>query len=235
MKKKYLLWIVSTMVIVMSITLIRGNVLKKNLETVTKAHEKLTDPRGDVEYVKVTKNDGSYEEYYKDSETEIEQRDEYNKNNELQVRAIFYKNEGKMTSIGNDNGKFEGSTTILSSQIAKENKKLENISLMETVSNQYTTRYLKDKFKKVKNEDSSVIEYKSKTAKIYINKDTDTITKVESIHPSGKSEVIEYAKLKKGEKDLFKIDAKNNSNIDLSNIKLEEHIQEDIKYENAKG
>jgi hypothetical protein len=140
-----------------------------------------------------------------------------------------------MTSIGNDNGKFEGSTTILSSQIAKENKKLENISLMEIMSNQYTTRYLKDKFEKVKNKDSSVIEYKSKTAKIYINKDTDTITKVESIHPSGKSEVIEYAKLKKGEKDLFKVDAKNNSNIDLSNLKLEEYIQEDIEYENAKG
>ncbi|WP_042272660.1 hypothetical protein [Faecalimicrobium dakarense] len=235
MKKKYLLYIVSTIVIVTSLVLIREKTLKNNLETVTKAYEKLIDSRGDVEYVKVTKNDGSYEEYYKDSETAIEQRDEYNKNNELKVREIFHKNEGKMSSIYNENGKFEGSTTILSPQIAKENKELENISLMESMSNQYTTKYLKDKFKKVKNEDSSVTEYKSKTAKIYINKDTDTITKVESIHPSGKSEVIEYKKLKKGEKDLFRIDAKNNSNIDLSNVKLKEYMQEDINYENVKG
>lgn len=235
MKKKYLLCIVSTMIIVTSFVLIREKTLKKNLEIVTKAYEKLIELRGEVEYVKVTKDDESYEEYYKDSETEIKQRDEYNKNNELQVREIFYKNEGKIINIFNENGKFEGSTTILSPKIAKENKDLENISLMEDMSNQYITKYLKDKFKKVKNKDSSVVEYNSKTARIYIDKNNNAIFKVESIHPSGKSEIIEYSKLKKGEKDLFRIDAKNNSNIDLSNVKLKEHIQEDIGYENAKG
>ncbi|MGX4599160.1 hypothetical protein [Faecalimicrobium sp. JNUCC 81] len=235
MKKKYLLCIVSIMIIAMSFVLIREKTLKKNLEIVTKAYEKLIESRGEVEYVKFTKDDGSYEEYYKDSKTEVEQRDEYNKNNELQAREIFYKNEGKIVSICNENDKFEGSTTILSPQIARENKNLEKISLMENMSNQYTTKYLKDKFKKVKNEDSSVAEYNSKTAKIYIDKNNDAIFKVESIHPSGKSEIIEYSKLKKGEKDLFRIDAKNNSNIDLSNVKLKEYIQEDIDYKNSKG
>lgn len=235
MKKKYLLCIGATIVIAISVVLIKEKILEKNREIVRNAHEKLMYPRGEVEYVKVTKEDGSYEEYYKDTETKIEQTDKYNENNELDIREIFYMNEGKISSVYNENGKYEGSTQIQAPQIAKENKSLANISLMNMMSGTYITKYLSDDFKKVKNEDSSFDEYVSKTVKIYIDKNTETIAKVISIHPTRESEVIEFKKLKKGEKELFKIDSPNNSNVDLSNIKLKVHIQEDINYEDAKG
>lgn len=227
MQKKYIVYIVTSIIILA--LLIIGNQKdnpKKNLEVINSAYETLINPIAEIEYVRLTSEDGSYEEIYQDSQTGITQTDRYDKNNDLQFRNIFDKDGGKSTIISKENGKYEGSIENLAPEIVKENKELPVLPLIELMHNNTGSKYLRGEFKLNKSSSINSFVYESKYAKVYIDKESKIITKIENIDHNGKTKSIEYAKLKKGEKDLFNINSKNNSNIDLSNVKLKEYTQE---------
>ncbi|MCZ1269496.1 hypothetical protein, partial [Paenibacillus tundrae] len=88
--------------------------------------------QGKVEYIKQTSEDGSYTVRYRDRVNLIEITEEY-RDNQLHNKLIIEDGGKKITSYGRDfeTGKLVGNTWTMPENLAAENEKLLQISLLE--------------------------------------------------------------------------------------------------------
>ena len=88
--------------------------------------------QGKVEYIKETMEDGSYIIRYRDRENLTEVTEEY-RDNQLHNKLVIEDGGKKITSYGRDfeTGKLVGNTWTMPENIAAENEKLLQISLLE--------------------------------------------------------------------------------------------------------
>ncbi|KGP78400.1 MULTISPECIES: hypothetical protein [Paenibacillus] len=93
--------------------------------------------QGKVEYIKETMEDGSYIIRYRDRENLTEITEEY-RDNQLHNKLVIEDGGKKITSYGRDfeTGKLVGNTWTMPENIAAENEKLLQISLLEEAKNE---------------------------------------------------------------------------------------------------
>ena len=89
----------------------------------------------DVEYIKV-KNSNGYSEHWRDLENLQERSDTNDNNGKLSNKILVLEKGKRVISIGDDDGKIEAYTWILPDDIANENGKLLQKSLLEDIKNE---------------------------------------------------------------------------------------------------
>ncbi|MGK5512093.1 hypothetical protein [Brevibacillus formosus] len=169
-------------------------------------------PNSKVEYIKVSFENGGYEEHWRDIANQQERHDTYSKTGELVNSVIVTDSGKKVISIGNDNGELTAYTWELPSKDAKENKKmLQNSLLKEETAKLQDKRWNKQKSKTLNDTSIDVIETTYDRFKEVVDLDTSTGLPIErevySLNNGKETKLrTETFELVDSSSDLFEID-----------------------------
>ena len=156
---------------------------------------------------------------YSDRPNGVEQTDLY-ENGELLSRGIMYDYGSKYLSIGASNGEYEATVMTLDPEIAAENKKLCQVSLLEKYMIDDLKDYENASFKEVQLLDSFTTKYSSDKINLYFNEDTGFLSKREYLKNGEVFQRMEFETIDKNSKfaqSLFK----QNSPVEGTDINLD--------------
>lgn len=155
--------------------------------------------QGKVEYIKETMEDGSYIIRYRDRENLTEITEEY-RDNQLHNKLVIEDGGKKITSYGRDfeTGKLVGNTWTMPENIAAENEKLLQISLLEEAKKELEgqdwtvleTNEVKSLTSSAKNEQQALAEDDLHKEIVTIDLDTGLPTKREIFTKDKKGNII---------------------------------------------
>lgn len=171
-------------------------------------------PSSKIEYIKISHENGGYEEHWRDIENKQERHDTYSADGKLINRLIVTDSGKKVISIGNDNGELAAYSWELPSKDAKENNKILKNSLLKQEKDKLKDKKWKiQKSKTLNDTPIDVIETTYDNFKEVVELDQTTGVPVEKdIYEikNGHEEKIrtETFELLDNSSDLFKVDIK---------------------------
>jgi hypothetical protein len=189
--------------------------------TLQSTYDNLDNDSNNIEYIKMSYNDGSYEEHWRDKANTMERTDRYDENGNFVNRILVLDNGTKVINVGLENGKFEIYSWKMPEKIAKENNINLKGSILREVKDSLKTKTwtIEDKNrtktssvvqKLLSNNGNNIERYSSGDTDIYIEKNNNKIKCMEVYENDSLKRVEEYDTFKDTSKDLFKINNKIN-------------------------
>lgn len=225
MKKKFALIVMLIVIVITALSIVDTRTDAKNLNLLDKSFNNLNDTAKNIEYIKMISKDGSYEEHWRDISNRLDRADRYDKEGKLESRSLVLESGRKVINIGEENGVSNIYTWNMPNNIASENSKILNQSILEDIKNQVqsekwsTNNKLQNKKNKLPSialiEDSSLEKYSTDNIDIFIDKNTGDI-KAKVIYQNKEVfSIEEYKKFTDNTKKLFELP----KGIDKINIK----------------